>query len=154
MERTEHAPELGTAEAAVRSLVNLFSRAVNIDEEPLAYWLDCYYQVRARYEQERAGDVRWIFSPEQLKAELREVWQETLNPPKPEKTGPLSPAQEKRQIRERLEKLRANGLTLAEITKAAAGGLNDSEVLSILEGGKVEMKVYRALAAALDSFES
>ena len=48
-EKTER-PELGTTEAAVRSCVNLIALATHTDEEHLAYWLDCYYQLRKAHE--------------------------------------------------------------------------------------------------------
>ena len=48
-EKTER-PELGTTEAAVRSCVNLIALATHTDEELLAYWLDCYYQLRVAHE--------------------------------------------------------------------------------------------------------
>lgn len=43
-------PELGTTEAAVRSCVNLIALATHTSEEHLAYWLDCYYQLRTAHE--------------------------------------------------------------------------------------------------------
>ena len=43
-------PELGTTEAAVRACVNLIALATHTDEEHLAYWLDCYYQLRVAHE--------------------------------------------------------------------------------------------------------
>ena len=49
-ERSEQRPELGTTEAAVRSCVNLIALATHTDEEHLAYWLDCYYQLRVAHE--------------------------------------------------------------------------------------------------------
>ena len=48
-EKTER-PELGTTEAAVRSCVNLIALATHTDEEHLAYWLDCYFQLRVAHE--------------------------------------------------------------------------------------------------------
>lgn len=46
-------PELGSPEAAVRSMVNLIATAAHVDEEQLAYWLDAYYQLRAAYAAEK-----------------------------------------------------------------------------------------------------
>ena len=43
-------PDLGSTEAAVRACVNLISLATHTDEELLAYWLDCYYQLRVAHE--------------------------------------------------------------------------------------------------------
>lgn len=50
MTETNERPELGTTEAAVRSCVNLIALATHTDEEHLAYWLDCYYQLRVAHE--------------------------------------------------------------------------------------------------------
>ena len=50
MSETNDRPELGTTEAAVRACVNLISMATHTDEELLAYWLDCYYQLRVAHE--------------------------------------------------------------------------------------------------------
>ena len=50
MNENEQRPELGTTEAAVRSCVNLIALATHTDEEHLAYWLDCYYQLRVAHE--------------------------------------------------------------------------------------------------------
>ena len=50
MNETRERPELGTTEAAVRSCVNLIALATHTDEEHLAYWLDCYYQLRVAHE--------------------------------------------------------------------------------------------------------
>ena len=43
-------PALGTTEAAVRACVNLIALATHTGEEHLAYWLDCYYQLRVAHE--------------------------------------------------------------------------------------------------------
>ena len=48
-EKTER-PELGTTEAAVRSCVNLIALATGKSEGQIAYWLDCYYQLRVAHE--------------------------------------------------------------------------------------------------------
>ena len=48
-EKTDR-PDLGSTEAAVRACVNLISLATHTDEEHLAYWLDCYYQLRVAHE--------------------------------------------------------------------------------------------------------
>ena len=50
MNEARERPELGTTEAAVRSCVNLIALATHTDEEHLAYWLDCYYQLRVAHE--------------------------------------------------------------------------------------------------------
>ena len=73
------APALGTAEAAVRSCVNLIATATDLHEEQLAYWLDMYYQLRRAYEAEGAAatDDKFI-RPDDLLTTLQQLWQNTL----------------------------------------------------------------------------
>ena len=47
-------PELGSPVAAVQAAVNLLAAVTKLDERKLAYWLDMYYQLRSRYEAEKA----------------------------------------------------------------------------------------------------
>ena len=47
-------PALGSAEAAVLTVVELIARAASMSEQHVSYWLDLYYQVRSRYEFENS----------------------------------------------------------------------------------------------------
>ena len=91
-------PQLGTAEAAVRSCVNLISRASGQPEEALAYWLDLYYQVRAAYEREQAAEPieQWI-RPDDLYKALKELWSSTIQPA-PASTFTIDPPASKKKV--------------------------------------------------------
>ena len=72
-EKTER-PELGTTEAAVRSCVNLIALATHTDEEHLAYWLDCYYQLRKAHEDRLSAEEARI----QMENERAEILRSLL----------------------------------------------------------------------------
>ena len=74
-----HIYQLGAAETAVVSLVNLISTATGANEEKLAFWLDAYYQARLAYEKENAPEPDpTILRKSDLEPVLRQLWQETL----------------------------------------------------------------------------
>lgn len=56
----------------------------------------------------------------------------------------------KRRTRDWLLEQRAAGLTIADIVKAGAGKITDGQILTILDGGRQPIEVYRTLDAALD----
>ena len=61
-------------------------------------------------------------------------------------------AAKKAEIRDRLLKARAEGVTIAEITNAGGKGVCfEGEVLGILNAAKVDMPSYRRVEAALDA---
>lgn len=68
----------------------------------------------------------------------------------PPALSPAAAAAFKRRTRDWLLEQRAAGLTIADIVKAAAGSITDGQLLTILDGGKQPIEVYRALDAALD----
>ena len=74
MNETRERPELGTTEAAVRSCVNLIALATHTDEKHLAYWLDCYFQLRKAHEDRLAAEEARI----QMERERREVLRSLL----------------------------------------------------------------------------
>lgn len=57
------------------------------------------------------------------------------------------------QQRNRLVELRSLGLHIAQIEEASAGALTDHQILSILEGSRQPVAVYRVLCSALDKLE-
>lgn len=194
-----HIYQLGAAETAVVSLVNLISTATGANEEKLAFWLDAYYQARLAYEKENAPEPDpTILHRSDLEPVLRQLWEETLHKSchkeaakrlddrqqvtrkriEPEiypveRIAPtdleeiqdplsgmevvppaLSPAAAaatfKRRTRDWLLEQRAAGLTIADIVKAGAGKITDGQILTILDGGRQPIEVYRTLDAALD----
>ena len=61
----------------------------------------------------------------------------------------------KRQVRDRLEAARKNGVSAPEIIKAAPGGeVTPDRIYSMLEGRVLKIEVYRALDKALRHFEN
>lgn len=193
-----HIYQLGDAETAVVSLVNLISTATGANEEKLAFWLDAYYQARLAYEKENAPEPDpTILHRSDLEPVLRQLWEETLHKschkeaakrlddrqqvtrkriePEiypverispadleeiqdplsgmevvPPALSPAAAAAFKRRTRDRLLEQRAAGLTIADIVKAGAGKITDGQILTILDGGRQPIEVYRALDAALD----
>ena len=101
------APELGSAEAAVRSCVSLMAAVMGQREELLAYWLDLYYQVRLAYEREntaepdptvlRRGDLYPVMRElmqDALKSAVRGEAKERMERKKAGKTDPSTPLAE------------------------------------------------------------
>jgi hypothetical protein len=56
----------------------------------------------------------------------------------------------KRAVLEQLQRVRADGVKLAEIAKASKGRITTSQILDILSAQPVKFAVYKDLAAALD----
>lgn len=186
-------PELGTAEAAVLAFVNVLDNAMEMKEEQLAYWLDCYYQLRRHYERELGAPADlMILKQSDLEPVFRQLWQETLKKSTSEeaarrlaaksqrKTAPAAKAQQgppegtadlpgfepvavpaspaaaaavfKRETRDRLETAREQGLSIGAIVSHSNGTLTENQILTILEGGRQSVEVYRDLAAVLDQW--
>lgn len=59
----------------------------------------------------------------------------------------------KREIRERFLELRSKGMTIAQTVNLSGKKLTDGDVMNIMNAGKAEMKVYTALAEAMDKWE-
>ena len=60
-------------------------------------------------------------------------------------------AAKKTAIRDRLIAARKDGVTIAQIVEASAGGLTDSVIFKIINTEKVPFDAYRALGAALEA---
>lgn len=164
MENTENV-QLGTAEAAVRSCVNLIARATEQREDVLAYWLDLYYQVRLAFEIEQ-GTVEdpQLIRLEDLYPVIREILREQFrstakeklekkSEPKAKEQAPekenLTPSEIKKQVIAELEEARANGVTIADILNASRGMLEENVLMNILERKRAPLSAYSALHVAL-----
>ena len=146
-EKTER-PELGTTEAAVRSCVNLIALATHTDEEHLAYWLDCYYQLRVAHEKTiKPFDVSdlimkveapdpVIVKLDELEARIRDLVNELamqrVKAPSPDAVDALTYFA---RMQERLEKVRENSPETAEKLDSAWGVFCDKAVKAIDLGG-------------------
>lgn len=166
----ETLPGLGTPEAAVRSCVQLMSQLFSQPPEYVAYYLDLYYQVRRAYEAGRLPQSATPTAPSEREpcAPAYPAPARTMNTPKaPEpkakpaaKPGPTQTREEsrpwsnaKREIRERFLTLRAEGMSIAQAVNLSGGKLREGDVLTILNAGKAEMKVYNALEGAMNKYE-
>jgi len=161
-------PELGTPEAAVQTCVNLISRATGQPEDRLAYWLDLYYQVRSAYESEEARRQQAQRDMDTIRALCRprmtdKPQAETPAPPaEPEGSPPEPPTPKpsaanaafKRETRERLLQLRAEGLTTARLLEQAHGTVTEGQIRDIIDAHTVPLAVYRKLAKALDEIQT
>ncbi len=166
-----HMPALGSPEAAVQSAVNLLAKVTGVNESRLAYYLDMYYQLRCRYEAEKAlASLKEVFcSGPELSAERPAPADppdggnpcEPDAPEVPDGFEPLpvteSPAAkaaaEKRRIRERFMRARENGITVGAVRNAANGGITEESLRDIIEAKPVPVTVYRVLDKTLDLLE-
>lgn len=167
-------PELGTPEAAVQTVVNLISRATGQPEERMAYWLDLYYQVRSVYEDEekrqrqlrRFRDYFGIPRQDEPQADAPELSAQPTDAPappaEPEGSPPEPPTPKpsaanaafKRETRERLLQLRADGLTMARLLEQAHGTVKEGQIRDIIDAHTVPLAVYRKLAKVLDKIQT
>lgn len=70
------------------------------------------------------------------------------------KNGAAMAKKEKLAIRDRLSDMRAKGLTIAEIEKAAKGIVTEGDLWKIMNGHAVGIGVYRDLDKVLDTLEN
>lgn len=165
-------PELGTPEAALRSVVNLIARATGQKEGLLEYWLDLYYQVRRKLDtpplflqkaMNTAMDHAAAVAHEQMAKIFDDPPKEKppADPPappppmeKPSKpakdAGAAAAAKFKRETLKRLQDARSKGLSTPTIVKMAEYNITEDQVRDILDAKPVPVNVYRVLAAALD----
>ena len=77
-EITSRSIELGSAEAAVLSVVSLMAAVTGQREKYLAYWLDLYWQVRSAYEQAKAPANAVVLSREDAESLLMAMIREKM----------------------------------------------------------------------------
>lgn len=171
-------PELGTPEAAVQTCVNLIARATGKSEDILAYWLDLYYQVRSAYEDaehNRQLLEQWRTAPNTYQPSpgtgkpIDSVHEDIIfttdapaPPAEPEGSPPEPPTPKtsaanaafKRETRERLLQLRADGLTMARLLEMADGTVKEGAIRDIIDAHTVPLAVYRKLAKVLDKIQT
>ena len=155
----EALPELGTAEAAVRSCVNLISRATGQPEQLLAYWLDLYFQVRLKLEQPPVPPVQALrreqpADPRPLEADEPVGIFEQFQPVAPKKSPQGEAAEFKRATYTRLLDARSAGVPVPRIVAMAENNITEDEVRSILAAKQTPIAVYRVLAGALDRLQA
>ena len=155
VDRADSAPELGTTRSAVMACVNMMANALEVRETQLIYWLDCYYQLRVRFETEHVDDLDAAESQQgAVEAQQDGVPSELSGfETVAAKRSPSAVAAEfKRQTYSRLIEARKRGIPISAIA-AGDPDVSENQILSILEGKKLMIEVYRALANALDKIE-
>lgn len=171
-------PALGSPESAVLAFVNVLANAMEVREEQLAYWLDCYYQLRLHYEQTCGRDPDdTVLHRSDLEPVIRQLWQETLKKSCREEAGkrlaarvaePAAPEAEepalatnankaaaifKRETKRRLEEARGQGMTIAAAVREGKGSFTENELMTALDGGKLPIETWRAIAEVLDRWK-
>ena len=160
-------PALGSPEAAVQAAVNLLAKVTGVNESRLAYYLDMYYQLRCRYECDKElAPLKAVFFPGSTPSAERPSPADPPDggnpcesdapeemPPEATKVPAPRDTAEKRRIRERYLKARADGVTLDSIRDSAAYKITEDELMKIRESLPVSIAKYRILDDALDHLE-
>lgn len=109
---------------------------------------------------ERAGGLRAAVAEsvppavEESPAETQ-VAQAAFEPvPPPVPTRGTAAAKFKRDVRDRIEALRKQGVSLQSIIDATGGAVSMSEILDVLQAARIEYQVYRDLDGGLRKLES
>lgn len=154
MEKNHDPLPIGTAEAAVRSCVNVIAAVTAQREDQLAYWLDLYYRVRRAYEIEQNNEPDpKLCRVEDLYPVVRDMIRESLKTAAKEKAPRKekeTPAQLKQRILARLDVVRLAGVSVPEIAAASGGKLSEAAVMDFLERRPVAIESYKALSDALE----
>lgn len=154
---------------ALTVYVDMFARAAEVDREQLQDFLDGYWLLRRLSEYEDAAptaslEIRPVSPPEEL---IRAVRDEPKNPAEElieqvttEGMEPVkkkipdrgtAAAKFKRTVRDRIEELRRENVSLQSLADASRG-VTLNQILDILQGAKVDYSVYVVLAEALAKF--
>lgn len=151
---------------ALTVYVDMFARAAEVDREQLQDFLDGYWLLRRLSEEDDEPrlylDFRPVSAPEELIKAVRDEPKspaEELIEQAAEKSKLVPPARGgaackvfKRTVRDRIEELRRQGVSLQSIVEATGGAVSMGEILGVLECKKVEYSVYKELAEGLKNF--
>lgn len=157
---------------ALTVYVDMFARAAEVDREQLQDFLDGYWLLRRLSEEDDEPrlylDFRPVSPPEEL---IRAVRDEPKNPAEElieqaaekKTTEGMEPVKKKipdrgaaaakfkRTVRDRIEELRRENVSLQSLADASRG-VTLNQILDILQGAKVDYSVYVVLAEALAKF--
>ena len=153
---------------ALSVYVDMFARAAEVDREQLQDFLDGYWLLRRLSEEDDEPrlylDFRPVSPPEELIRAVRDepkspaeelieqVTTEGMEPvKKPIPTRGTAAAKFKRTVRDRIEELRRENVSLQSLADASRG-VTLNQILDILQGAKVDYSVYVVLAEALAKF--
>lgn len=153
---------------ALTVYVDMFARAAEVDRAQLQDFLDGYWLLRRLSEEDDEPrlylDVRPVSAPEELIKAVRDepkspaeelieqVTTEGMEPVKkkiPDRG--TAAAKFKRAVRDRIEELRRENVSLQSLADASRG-VTLNQILDILQGAKVDYRVYVVLAEALAKF--
>lgn len=151
---------------ALSVYVDMFARAADLDREQLQDFLDGYWLLRRLSEDDDAAptlslDFRPVSAPEDLIRAIRDepkspaeelieqaAGKATTEGKEPAKKIPdrgSAAAKFKRLVRDRIEELRRENVTLQSIADTCRGTVNPNSILDILEGRKVAYSIYVAV---------
>lgn len=147
---------------ALTVYVDMFARAAEVDREQLQDFLDGYWLLRRLSEYEDAAPE--ISAPpgmspadvaktvEKAGERQRSAALEDFEPvKKPIPDRGAAAAKFKRTVRDRIEELRRENVSLQSLADASRG-VTLNQILDILQGAKVDYSVYVVLAEALAKF--
>lgn len=147
---------------ALTVYVDMFARAAEVDLEQLQDFLDGYWLLRRLSEYEDAAPE--ISAPPGMSpadvAKTVEKADERQRAAAPEDFEPVkkpipdrgtAAAKFKRTVRDRIEELRRENVSLQSLADASRG-VTLNQILDILQGSKVDYSVYVVLAEALAKF--
>lgn len=147
---------------ALTVYVDMFARAAEVDREQLQDFLDGYWLLRRLSEYEDAAPE--ISAPpgmspadvaktvEKAGGKQKAAALEDFEPvKKPIPDRGTAAAKFKRTVRDRIEELRRENVSLQSLADASRG-VTLNQILDILQGEKVDYSVYVVLAEALAKF--
>ena len=157
---------------ALTVYVDMFARAAEVDREQLQDFLDGYWLLRRLSEEDDEPrlylDFRPVSPPEELIKAVRdepknpaeELIEQTAEKKTTEGMEPVkkkipdrgtAAAKFKRTVRDRIEELRRENVSLQSLADASRG-VTLNQILDILQGAKVDYSVYVVLAEGLAKF--
>ena len=147
---------------ALTVYVDMFARAAEVDREQLQDFLDGYWLLRRLSEYDDTAPE--ISAPpgmspadvaktvEKAGGKQKAAALEDFEPvKKPIPTRGAAAAKFKRTVRDRIEELRRENVSLQSLADASRG-VTLNQILDILQGAKVDYSVYVVLAEALAKF--
>lgn len=157
---------------ALTVYVDMFARAAEVDREQLQDFLDGYWLLRRLSEEDDEPrlylDFHPVSPPEELiravrdepKSHAEELIEQAAEEKTTEGMEPVkkkipdrgaAAAKFKRKVRDRIEELRRENVSLQSLADASRG-VTLNQILDILQGAKVNYSVYVVLAEALAKF--
>lgn len=160
--------------------VRLAAHACEQEPEDFRQILEGYYELRRAAEDDLQVRIFPTLSAEQLREEVEraarlspadefiaktaapeeppaetQVAQDAFEPvPPPVPTRGTAAAKFKRDVRDRINALRKQGVSLQSIIDATGGAVSMGEILDVLQAARVEYQVYRDLDGGLRKLET